>query len=209
MALQERYDLFERSILVKEAQRNAAITEKDRLQAELDSINLDLMKQSNIVLSKLSEKQRKIAAAKLEDLCTFALQYAISPDMIARIKMKPMNNKPTAQLYIYNTVTDVETIPISADGGGIVDIIATTLRFVLAEVWRDPPIDGPMILDEAYKHLSKEYTSLIAEFLKKLSDDFGRQIIMCTHNDFIAQSADLQIKVSLDDKRHSQIRYGA
>ena len=94
-----------------------------------------------------------------------------------------------------------------ANGGGIVDIVSTSLRFIIAEVWRNPEIDGPIIMDEAYKHLSKEYTPMIAVFLKKLSDDFGRQIILSTHNEYIAQAADLKIHVSLDDTGTSVVRH--
>ena len=208
MNITDRIDSFEKRIVRMEAQKEEVEKEIARLTDELAAIDIDLLKESAIVLGKLSEKQRAAAKAKLEELCTFALQYSISPDLESKIELTTLRGKPAAQLFIVNNATGVRTTPVAANGGGIVDIVSTAIRFVITEVWRDPFINGPMILDEAYKHLSKEYTALIAEFLKTLSTDFDRQIILSTHNDFIAQSADKRIHVSLDDAGHSKISYG-
>lgn len=203
MDIKERAEQFANRVIRIETQREEAVKELESLQAEFAAIDIDLLKQSNIALGKLSERQRNAAKAKLEELCTFALQYAVSPDLEAEITLTTLRNKPAAQFYVVNTKTGVRTVPIFGNGGGIVDIEGTSLRFVITEVWRDPKIDGPVFLDEAYKHLSKEYIVPIAEFLKKTSTDFGRQVIMSTHNDYIAQSADRKIQISLDDDGHS------
>lgn len=205
---QDRVSEFERSIVVLETKRQTAQEEKASLTDELALIDIDFMKKCNMTLDKFSRMQREKAKSSLEELCTAALQYAISPDLKARIEIATLRNKPVAQLYVDNTKTGVSTTPISGNGGGVVDTIGTTLRFILAEIWREPSIDGPLLLDEAYKHLSKEYAPQAAEFLKKTSVDFGRQIILSTHNDFIAMSADKKIYITLDDDGHSKVRYG-
>lgn len=177
------------------------------LEKEIEKIDLMSYEEAEMILEKLSEKQRTEACKKLEELCTFALQYAISPDLEAKIEISRLRGKPAAQLYILNKKTGLESSPMDSNGGGVVDIVSTALRYIVTEVWSDPAINGPVVLDEAYKHLSKEYTPLIANFLQEISRDFDRQTILCTHNDFISQTADKIVSVNLDDAGRSVISY--
>ena len=194
-------------VTVRKTQRDLTLEEIETIENEIKASGLDKLEEAGMVLEKLSEKQRLEACEKLEGLCTFALQYSMSDDLEAKIEVTRLRGKPAAQLYIVNKKTGVMSTPIDSNGGGIVDIVSTALRYIVAEVWTDPEIDGPIILDEAYKHLSKEYTPLIADFLKKISVDFDRQTIMSTHNDYISQTADNIIGVSLDDAGRSKIAY--
>jgi DNA repair ATPase RecN len=208
MRIQDKAKEFERSIVVLRTKKETAEDTKKQLIEQRDQIDIDFLKQCNMYLDKFSRQQREKAKSSLEELCTAALQYAISPDLEAQIELSTLRNKPSAQLFVNNKKTGVKTTPISGNGGGVVDTVGTSMRFIMAEVWREPPIDGPMILDEAYKHLSKEYAPPTAEFLKKTSTDFDRQIILSTHNDYIATCADRKVYISLDDNGHSKVRYG-
>jgi len=57
-------------------------------------------------------------------------------------------------------------------------------------------VEGPLILDEPFKHISEHYIDRVAEFLKQVSSAFGRQIIMITHNRHLIEVADRWYKVS-------------
>lgn len=189
------------------ARREEAISRQNEVEKQINAIDIITMEESNIALHKLSEQQRARARKEVEELCTYALQYAISPDLEAHIELTTLRNKPAASLYIYNKVTGLRSSPLESNGGGIVDTVSSALVLIIAEIWKDPEIDGPMIFDEAYKHVSKEYAPLISKFLKQLVDDFDRQIILCTHNDYISQAADTQIYVSLDGEGVSNVVY--
>jgi DNA repair ATPase RecN len=115
-----------------------------------------------------------------------------------KIEVKEIKKKPNADVYILNKKTGLMTDPLIENGGGIVDIIVIALRIITLHV-HDPFIDGPIILDEPSKMVSKEYIPLLSEFLKNISRDFGRQIILITHNDFLGQIADKKFHVRLGD----------
>jgi DNA repair exonuclease SbcCD ATPase subunit len=66
-----------------------------------------------------------------------------------------------------------------------VDIISLALRVAMLESVY-PPIDGPLMLDEPAKHVSEEYTQGVGEFIEKIEEAFGRQIILITHNQDLA-----------------------
>lgn len=186
-------------LISKEAVRAMLIKKREDLEETIANMDVPKIEQCNVVLHRLADKQREEACRKLEELCTYALQYAISPDYSMQIELRTLRNKPAAELYIVKNSTGVRSSPIESSGGGIVDIISTALRFITMEVWQDPIIDGPVILDEAYKHVSREYIPLVSSFLKKLVHDFERQILLCTHNEFLSQVADRQIVVTMED----------
>lgn len=189
-----RNKLVTRQTLRDETMRRLAKAQQDL--KELDTASIE---QCNILFQKMSDQQRQAACQKLEELCTYALQYAISPNYEMRLDLRTLRNKPAAELSIIKKDTGVRSSPLESSGGGIVDILSTALRFITMEVWQNPPIDGPVILDEAYKHVSREYIPLVSSFLKKLQRDFGRQILLCTHNEYLSQVADSQICVTMEN----------
>lgn len=79
-------------------------------------------------------------------------------------------------------------------GGGYVDVIAFALRIALLELLHIP---GPVILDESFKMVSRDhgFAERAGRFLRQLSEDLGRQIILVTHNDEIASSAHRRLRV--------------
>ena len=70
------------------------------------------------------------------------------------------------------------------------DVISLALRLALLHAFR-PPVGGPAVLDEPGKHVSEEYAPQLARFLKGFSQSLGRQVIMVSHNQHLADSADI------------------
>lgn len=77
---------------------------------------------------------------------------------------------------------DEKTDPISAAGGGAVDVASFALR-VAAWSMQNPRTRNTIILDEPFKHLSSELLPAASEMLAKLSEKLQLQIIMITHSE--------------------------
>ena len=60
-----------------------------------------------------------------------------------------------------------------------------------------PRIEGPLILDEPAKHVSEDYIFNVADFLKRTSEMFNRQIIMVTHNNHLSSIGTNAYRVSM------------
>ena len=202
--ISDEVQAFSKEITARTTRKDMLTNLLNDVESQLQTIDVETMEKANIALQKFSEAQRLKSRKTLEDLCTLALQYAFNPNTSAELTLESKRGRPSSDLYIVNNATGVKSSPESS-GGGIVDIVSNALRFIVAEIIKDPEVDGPIILDEAYKHLSKEYTPAIAQFLKQLVDDFGRQIILLTHNDFLAQAATDQIHVSIDEEGVSHV----
>jgi DNA repair exonuclease SbcCD ATPase subunit len=84
--------------------------------------------------------------------------------------------------------------PLGSRGGGVVDIVSLALRIVILELYT-PRIDGPLMLDEPTKQLSKEFSDRAAELLRAISERTGRQIILVTHDPVLAKEAEMRFQL--------------
>lgn len=180
--------------------------EYDKIANENKLINdkqaLADMEAQRIILQKTSDKARDYAKTRLETTMTSALQYIFGPNFSAEIELASPGGKPTAEIYVitdYGNGRRIRTRPQDSRGGGIVDIVSIALRIAMIQLHSDPPINGPIILDEPGKHVSADYSIKLAEFLKFVSVQFNKQIIFVTHNEDLKAIADTTYKVSLVD----------
>lgn len=154
-----------------------------------------------ILLQKTAEHQRAYICSQIETIGTAALQHVYGTTYELKLEMKPDKKKAECELWVIETMPDGSKValkPKDSKGGGVTDIVSLALRFAILQVYNSPEINGPVLLDEPGKHVSKEFSSLLSEFLITLSEQLGRQEIIITHNDFMAESSGNIIKVKRD-----------
>ena len=161
--------------------------------------NIELLENVNILLQKTSEYGREQAKKQIEIIVTNCLQYVFDSNIEFIIELEQLYGKPNAQFYVI-TKSDNEVIktkPELSRGGGIVDIISLALRISFLQIHK-PLVEGPLILDEPAKHVSEEYIFNVADFLKRISEMFNRQVIMVTHNNHLSSISTCSYKVHLE-----------
>lgn len=178
--------------------------EKEVLSKEIESLGVEELEQASKVLQTLSASQKLKACELLEGLCTSAIQYSFSPDHEIKVSIKETGKRSVIDVKIMNTQTGYEEDIMDQNGGGVVDIVSTALRLIALQTY-EPVIDGPIILDEPTKMVSSEYIPTLAEFLKSAGKDFGRQIILITHNEYLASIADEIVSFSKNNVGDSEI----
>jgi DNA repair exonuclease SbcCD ATPase subunit len=75
-----------------------------------------------------------------------------------------------------------EVDPITASGGGMIDVAAFALRVVCLVLHR-PRVRPVVVLDEPFKFVSSGYQENVRLMLEKLSKEMKVQIIMVSHID--------------------------
>lgn len=174
--------------------------QKDDKQAELLKVKADIetFRQVQILFSKVSEHARKQLKARIEETVTAALQAIFMNDNLQfAIDIRTVNGTPSADWSVISCYGDIKVAasPEDAKGGGVTDVVSLALRLALMELARPRPM-GPIILDEPGKMISKEYLPNVAEFLKQYLAKTGRQGIMITHHEALADVADTSWRVS-------------
>lgn len=178
--------------------------EKKILNEEIESLGVEELEQASKILQTLSASQKLKACELLEGLCTSAIQYSFSPDHEIKVSIKETGKRSVIDVKIMNTLTGYEEDIMDQNGGGVVDIVSTALRLIALQTY-EPVIDGPIILDEPTKMVSSEYIPTLAEFLKSAGNDFGRQIILITHNEYLASIADEIVSFSKNNLGESEV----
>ncbi len=159
----------------------------------------ECLEKVRLLLMEAAKHAREQGRQQVEYLVTQALQFVFGGDMEFKVVVEDKRDRPEAEFYVCSTYGGnfrVETTPQDARGGGVVDVISLALRLALLHAFR-PPVGGPVVLDEPGKHVSEEFSPQVAQFLKSYSQSLGRQIIMVSHNQHLADSADIAYLVEM------------
>jgi DNA repair ATPase RecN len=158
-----------------------------------------------LLLQEAARRAREQGRDQVESMVTKALQFVFGGDLDFKVRIEEKRDRPEAEFYVgssYGGDLRLETAPQDARGGGVVDVISLALRLALLQAFR-PPVGGPVILDEPAKHVSEEFSPQVAQFLKSFSLSLGRQVIMVSHNQHLADSADVAYLVEMSQGRSS------
>ena len=170
---------------------------------------MDLNEKVSVLLQKTSKFARNQAKIQIESLVTNCLQYIFDNNMEFVIEIQELYGKPSAEFFVITKNDDIviKTKPELSRGGGVVDVISLALRIAFLQI-NKPQIEGPLILDEPAKHVSEDYIFNVADFLKKASEMFNRQIIIVTHNNHLSSIGTNTYKVNLNQTVSNVERIG-
>lgn len=180
----------------------AKILEEEKVQRERLAQVKDegeCLEQVRLLLLEAARHAREQGRRQVEYLVSQALQFVFGGDVEFKVEVEEKRDRPEAEFYVCSTYGGnyrVETTPQDARGGGVVDVISLALRLALLHAFR-PPVGGPAVLDEPGKHVSEEYAPQLARFLKSFSQSLGRQVIMVSHNQHLADTADIAYLVEM------------
>lgn len=189
------------NFLSRESGKRDKILEQIKdISADLSTIskNVEVLEKVNILLQKTSEYAREQAKKQIEVIVSNCLQYIFDSNMEFIIEIEELYGKPNAEFYVITKEGKniIKTKPELSRGGGVVDIISLALRISFLQVHK-PLIQGPLILDEPAKHVSEDFIFNVADFLKRTSEMFDRQIIMVTHNNHLSSVSTNSYRVQL------------
>lgn len=178
---------------VRVGELNALSTQKTELEqrAFKEKVLLQDLEVIRMLLQRTADSARDKARILLENTTTTALQYVFGSNFSAKIEIRTLNGKSSADVYVVTDMGNGEVVTVKPEdscGGGVVDIVSIALRISIAKLKN---VNGPIILDEPGKHVSAEYSVKLAEFLKYISTTLGKQIIMVTHNEDLKSTADI------------------
>ena len=123
----------------------------------------------------------------ISDITSLALEavflnpYALTAEFVQR------RNKTECDLYFERDGERVD--PISASGGGAVDVAAFALR-IASWSMNHPKTQNVIILDEPMRFLSEAYQEKASMMIKEVSEKLGIQFIIVTHEPTLTAGAD-------------------
>jgi DNA repair exonuclease SbcCD ATPase subunit len=159
---------------------NMQKTEKEIIDLEE---KIQIYEKASLFLQSFSRKRREQGQAIFSEMGTVALQNIYGEGYRLEIKYDIKRNKPVADVYIVSPYADLEENEIQYSSeyaaGGENDVISFAMKLALLQTYK-PKQEGPVLLDETFKHLSVDHIDDVAEMLSQISEHLERQFIFCT-----------------------------
>lgn len=119
------------------------------------------------------------AHVRIASVVTRCLEAVFGADSYTfRIVFDRKRGKTEARLVFVKGGEEID--PLTAAGGGVVEVAALALRLACLVLSR-PKRRMLLVLDEPLVHLSEEYRENVGQMLLTLSKEMGVQVIMVTH----------------------------
>ena len=178
------------------AKRDLLIEQQDAesMRSAEATRTLELNEKVQRLLQLTSEFARQQAKSRIEEIVTSALTVVFGKAYKFRLSLEVRSNRPEVDYWLESEGIVTQLKPPDYDrGGGVADVVSLALRLAVTEL---SEVRGPVFLDEVGKHVSAEYAPNVAYFLKEYSEKFGRQMILITHNEALAEIGEVSLAVS-------------
>lgn len=153
-----------------------------------------LTEQAQIIIQNVAQITQKELQYKISEIVSLALASVFNEPYTFEAEFVIRRGKTECDLWFIKNNERVH--PLSASGGGVVDVASFALRVALWSI-SQPRTRNTLLLDEPFKHLSSNLQSRAAEMLHSLSKELGLQIIMISHVEDLIESADAVFKTTI------------
>lgn len=153
------------------------------------------------ILQIVSKQTQQEVIIHISGIINLALNTIFEESYEFKIDFIEKRGKIEADIYLLKNKED-RIDPMTASGGGVVDVISFALRIAL---WSLSGMRNVIILDEPFRFLSRELQPRAGILLKNISKKLGLQFIIITHDKAIIDSADQIFLLRLNDKKISEI----
>lgn len=170
------------------AQKQLSVERRDLLRIKLDKIAaftaLTVLRSAGSLLQEKVHHQIGLFVSR-------ALHIVFEERYEFRIRFVERRKQTEAELELL--LDGVAVDPMTATGGGVVDIIAFALRLACLRLSR-PSAEPILILDEPFKFVSRDRLPFVKKMLEELSQEAGIQILMVTHLPLLATGRVIEIQ---------------
>ena len=132
------------------------------------------------LVQEVAQKLQQAVHNQIAGIVSLGLKTVFSEPYNFKINFEKKRGRTEARLIFERDGLELD--PISAAGGGVIDVAAFALRVACLSLSK-PSLRPILILDEPFKNVSKTkgYLDQIPLLLEKLAEEMGLQIIMVTH----------------------------
>lgn len=150
-----------------------------------------------LIVQEVAKQTQQELEYNISSIVSTALAAVFDDPYEFKIEFIIRRGKTEADMYFIKAGERID--PLSASGGGAVDIASFALRIALWNLLKGG-ISNTIVLDEPFRFVSKDLQPKAGEMLKMLSSKLGIQFLIVTHSEDIIESADKVFEVKIDSK---------
>lgn len=156
-----------------------SVVEKEQRALAETKEKLDDAEQARTVAQGIAAQLQQQAHRRLAGTVTKCLAAVFDDPYEFVIKFEEKRGKTEAVLQFKRDGKVVD--PLTASGGGVVDVAAFALRLSCLRLSR-PPLRKLLILDEPFRFVSRDHRPAVREMIRTLAEEAGCQFIFVTHD---------------------------
>lgn len=182
----------EREVKSLEALLNTATSLVKKEEAALAETEAHLIntKTAQEILQNLAQAVQEKAHQRISEVVSSCLSAVFDDPYEFKIVFERKRGRTEAHLRF--TRRDLDIDPLTASGGGMVDVAAFALR-VACLVLHRPKLSRVVVLDEPFRFVSAQYQDNVRSMMEQLSKEMGVQIVLVTHNDAYSTGKEIQL----------------
>jgi len=150
--------------------------------------------QAREIIREVGLKTQQQLQFHISDITSLALEAVFDNPYKLFTEFIQRRNKTECDLYFERDGNRID--PLSASGGGTVDVASFALRVASWSIQR-PRSRNVLILDEPFRYLSSDLLPKASEMLNQISKKLKLQIIMVTHAEELIENADRVFEVKI------------
>lgn len=144
-----------------------------------DAINhLDATIEACEVVQTIAAETQARAHSAIAAVVSRCLTAVFDEPYTFKIDFERKRGKTEARLYFVRDGIEID--PLTAAGGGVVDVAAFALRLACILLHR-PQLRPLMVLDEPFRFVSANYLPRVRDLIDGLADEFGVQFVIVSH----------------------------
>lgn len=177
--------------------------EQSQLQRSINSLTEEVKEkkrslrqheQAREVIREVGLRTQQELQYHISDITSLALEAVFDDPYELVAEFIQRRNKTECDLLFQRNGQRVD--PLSASGGGAVDVAAFALRIASWSMQR-PRSRNTIILDEPMRFLSVDLQQRASQMIKQISEQLGLQFIIITHEPTLTSSADKTFEVTI------------
>jgi hypothetical protein len=163
-----------------ELQYKTAVEQEHVIQKKLDAavVQGERLQEAQIILQTVTQAIQQQVHEKISGVVSKCLEAVFEEPYTFRIVFEQKRGRTEARLVFLRAGQELD--PMTAAGGGVVDVTAFALRLACL-VLAKPTLRRLVILDEPFKFVSAAYRGRVRTMLETLADELKVQFIMVTH----------------------------
>ena len=138
------------------------------------------LKEAQALAQHVAQSVQTQAHKQISLLVTKCLQTVFDDDTSFKIAFERKRGKTEARLLFLDSDGD-ELDPLTANGGGLIDVAAFGLRLAAIALSK-PKLRPALFLDEPFKMVSAEFRPRVRSMIKQLAEENKVQVIQVTHD---------------------------
>ena len=142
------------------------------------------------VLQLIAQAVQQQAHERLSAVVSKCLESVFPDPYQFHIEFERKRGRTEASLRFVRRELDAD--PLSAAGGGVVDIAAFALRVACLMLHR-PRLSKVVVLDEPFRFVSIQYQENVRAMLEELAQDLKVQIVQVTHNESLSTGSIVEL----------------